>query len=191
LRKLPSSCGRFLIWLASKHNLHSVPSRCSVIRLGRLPKDFQEKKQILAIQLSEFFNLSSADEKSIPPHLSVWVEALTSPKQAQSFLPSTNSPYKLVLRLKVIEIRQTIGSANESTQYPNLLNVIWVNLIQEVDGQKIRDVRPGASGHSGITGLGEGSVPNELTNRQKKNLRKDLRLKLAEIASNNNFLISD
>ena len=184
--------GKLLIWFQSRKNLNPVPNCCHIIRFGRLPKDFQERGQVSAIQLSEIFNLSSEDERSIPPHLSVWVDALTTPEQACGFL-AANSSYKLVLRLKVKEVRRLVGlTSNTVEEYPDLLNVIWVHLIkEEVDGQNTRDVRLGASGHSGITGLDEKSMPSELTKRQKKDLRKDLRSKLAEIASKDYFLISD
>lgn len=47
----------------------------------------------------------------------------------------------------------------------------------------IGDSRPGAEGHSGITGLDEKSAPEGLTKAQAKLLRKDIRSKLAELAS--------
>jgi hypothetical protein len=175
--------GRVLIWWSSKYNLSSVPDQCDVIRLGRLPKDFQEKGQISAIQVNgDLFNLSSLDKEATPPHLSVWVSALTSAEQAYSFLPE-GSQYKLLLRLNVEEIRRVVGNTGQAL-YPHLLNVIWVHLVQEIDGQRSRDRRGGAIGHAGITGLDDKSMPSELTDKQqKKNLRKDLRSKLAEIAS--------
>jgi hypothetical protein len=148
-----------------------------------LPKDFDTNGKISAVQLDESneFGLSSTDKESVPPHLSVWVESLTKPEQAYKFLPE-NSPRKLVLRLKVNEIRQIQGNSGENW-YPNLLNVIWVYRFQEISGKQIRDSSPGADGHSGIIGLDEESVPQELTKRQQKNLRKDLRFQLAELAS--------
>lgn len=175
--------------LSQQENLSSVPNECRVLRLARFPKDFFEKRSVLAIQLDEEFTLSSDDKKSVPPHLSTWVDSLTTPEQAYSFLEE-NSPRKLVLRLVVEEIRRTEGNSDEDS-YPNLLDVIWVHLIQEINGEFVRDSRPGADGHSGITGLNEESAPDELTKRQKKNLRKDLRSKLAEIASRDCFPMAD
>jgi len=162
-------------------NLTPVPDICCVLRLARLPKDFATNGKISAVQLSDEFILSSIDKESVPPHLSVWVESLTTPEQAYKFLPE-NSPRKLVLRLKVDEIRQIQGNSGE-TRYPNLLNVIWVYRFQTINGKQTRDLSLGANGHSGIIGLDEESVPQELTKRQQKNLRKDLRFQLAELAS--------
>ncbi|MEG4582985.1 hypothetical protein QUA71_25720 [Microcoleus sp. MON1_C5] len=164
-------------------NLAPVPDVCCVLRLARPPKDFAEKGNILAIQLEEDFNLSTEDKKSVPPHLSVWVDYLTTPEQAYKFLPE-NSPRKLVLCLKVNEIRQIQANSGQCV-YPNLLNVIWVYIYCKVKDKSVKDPRPGAEGHAGITGLEEDSVTNELTKSQKKLLRKDLRSKLAELASKN------
>ncbi|HEY9852966.1 MAG TPA: hypothetical protein V6D28_26075 [Leptolyngbyaceae cyanobacterium] len=172
-------------------NLTPVPDVCCVLRLARLPKDFAEKGNISAIQLEDEFNLSTLDKESVPPHLSVWVDSLTTPEQAYKFLP-VNSPRRLALRLKVNEIRKIQGNSGQCV-YPNLLNVIWVYILQpqQVNGKSVRDRRPGAEGHSGITGLDEESVPNELTKSQKKLLRKDLRAQLAEIASKDCFQITE
>lgn len=170
-------------------NLTPVADVCCVLRLARPPKDFTEKGHILAIQLEDEFTLSTNDKNSVPPHLSVWVDSLTTPEQAYGFL-LPNSPRRLVLRLKVNEICQIKANSGECL-YPNLLNVIWVYLFQEIDGKRIKDYSPGAEGHSGITGLDEESAPNELTNRQKKNIRKDLRAQLAELASKDFFQITD
>jgi hypothetical protein len=172
--------------LNQQKNHSAVPDECRVLRLARPPKDFLEKQNVLAIQLEKEFELSSEDKRTNPPHLSVWVDSLTTPEQAYSFLEE-NSLRKLVLRLEVEEIRTTEGNSEEAS-YSGLLDVIWVYLFQDIDCQ-FRDSRPGADGHSGITGLDEKSAPDGLTKNQKKLLRKDLRSKLAEIASKNCFLI--
>lgn len=176
--------GKLFIKLQARRNLHPVSSQCCVIRLGRVPKDFSQRKQISAIQLGEVkvFELSSLDKKSVPPHLSVWVDALTTPKQAYSFLPE-NSPCRLVLRLNVEKVRKLVGGSDEKL-HSSLLDVVWVHLIQNVDGEQIRDRRPGAEGHAGIIGLDDKSVSNKL-------LRKDLRSKLAELASKDCHLLTD
>lgn len=144
-----------------------------------------EKRNILAIQIDVEFELSSKDKQSIPPHLSVWVESFTTPEQAYSFIQENtpNSPRRLILRLKVDEIRKIVASLGNGNIYPNLLDVIWVHLFKNSSGKLIRDRRPGAEGHSGITGLDEKSPPEGLTKGQAKLLRKDLRSKLAELAS--------
>lgn len=191
---LPPSLTKFLSLLGSqisdltiRRNLTPVPSHCTIFRLARLPKDYLEKGNILAIQLtslSKEFELSSNDKKSIPPHLSVWVESLTTPKQAYEFLQanSPNSPRKLILRLKVSQVCKIEGSLTSKQIYPNLLRVIWVHLFKDFD-RKLRDRRPSSDGHSGICGLDENSSLGGLSTSQKKLLRKDLRSKLAELAS--------
>ena len=170
-------------------NSASVPEHCYVIRLARPPKDFSEKKKILPIQLDEIFIPSSDDKISIPPHLSVWVEFLTTPKQAYNFLVENkpNSDKKLVIRLPVSDIRKIVGIADKEKTYPGLLNVIWVFLEKSV-----RNKCPGAKGHSGITGgLFEQSLPDELTKGQRSKLRKYLRSELAKLASNDCFLLEE
>ncbi|NJK30859.1 MAG: hypothetical protein HC940_12295 [Acaryochloris sp. SU_5_25] len=60
---------------------------------------------------------------------------------------------------------------------------------QQVEGEPVRDDRPGVEGHSGITGLDKTASPGELTNAQAKLLRKDLRSQLAELACKDHFLL--
>lgn len=145
----------------------------------------------MAIQLDPGFQLSTADKQAVPPHLSVWVEAYTTPEQAYRFLQANtpNSPRRLVVYLRVKEIRGLNGSSGDETNHANILDVIWVNLFVEGSGEKELDSRPGSEGHSGITGLDDNAVPQNLTNRQKKLLRKDLRSQLAELASKEHFLL--
>lgn len=93
---------------------------------ARPPKDFAEKGNILAIQLDAEFELSSKDKESVPPHLSVWAEFLTTPEQAYGFLQENapNSPRNLIFRLKVDEILKIVASSDDGRMYPDLLNVI-------------------------------------------------------------------
>lgn len=177
----------------SEQNLTPVPSGCRVIRLAHVPKDYGEKGKILAIQLDQevkAFEMSSLDKKSIPPHLSVWEESCTTPKEAYSFLQE-NSPCRLVIRLNVDEVRKIEVLAEDKNKYSGLLDVIWVHKLIESNGNMIRDCRPGAKGHAGITGLDENSKPEGLTNRQAKNFRKSLRLQLAELASKDHSLLDE
>ncbi|MEH2295072.1 hypothetical protein [Nostoc sp.] len=169
-------------------DLKSVSGHCHVIRLAQVPKDFSEKKKVLAVQLDKQLEPSTQDKESKPPHLSFWVEFLTTPEQAYNFIreKKPNSDKKLVLRLQVNEIREIVGIADTEKTYPRLLDVIWVFLEKAV-----RDERLGAKGHSGIIGLFEQSLPSVLTQRQAKNLRKDLRSKLAELASKDCFMLEE
>jgi hypothetical protein len=161
--------------LGSELNLSSVPDECSIIRLGRIPKDFQEGRRISAIQMDGcgIFELSSQDKASVPPHLSVWVDTLTTPDQAYKFLP-LGSPLRLVLRLKVKEVRSIVGHSKDRGKVPNLLDVIWVHLED--------NTFPGYEGHAGITGLDKQLVADKI-------LRKDLRFQLAELAEKDCFLL--
>jgi hypothetical protein len=155
------------------NHLDPVDSSLYVFRLARPSKDFEEKKSILPISL-EAFELSTDDKKGTPPHLSVWVEEYTIPSEAYAFL-GLGSPKKIICWLNVNDIRR-ISSDVEGQVYNNLLDVLWVN---------IENSQAGAKGHAGIIGMDDESLPKGLTNRQEKNLRKDLRFKLAEIANKN------
>lgn len=170
------------------NHLQPVADHHRVIRLARPPKDYLTKGNILAIQLDQEFQLSTSDKQSIPPHLSVWIEVYTTPEQAYRFLQA-NSPRRLALYLKVKEIRGLNGSSGDKPNHANILDVIWVNLFWEGNGEQELDNRPGAEGHSGITGLDSDELPQHLTKRQKKLLRKDLRSQLAELASKEHFLL--
>lgn len=173
----------------TEENLTPVPDTCRVLRLARLPLNFAVNRRISAVDLQEEFTLSTKDKESDPPYLSVWVDSLTTPEQAYTFL-GESSPRKLALRLKVNEIR--IIKANfEENFYPDLLDVIWVHIVCTINNRIVRDPRTGADGHSGIIGIDEKSVPSGLTKPQWKVIRKDLRVQLAELASQDYFQILD
>ena len=193
LTKLRSLLGKLPESLQIQPNLAPVPRNCCVLRLARLPKDYAEKRNILAIQLNAEFELSSKDKESVPPHLSVWAEFLTTPKQAYGFLQENapNSPRKLIILLKVNEIIKIVGFSGDGRTHTDLLNVIWVHLFRNLDGKLVRDCRSGAEGHCGITGLDEKFSLEGVTKQQAKLLRKDLRSKLAELASKNHSLLDD
>jgi hypothetical protein len=173
-------------------NLTPLPDNLWVIRLARPPKDYQETKRIAAIQLDEAFKLSSSDQKSVPPHLSVWAEALTTPAEAYAFLVSNkpDSPNRLVIRLQVDEVRNLKSSVIQHQPYSRLLDILWIYLFEDLD-QQIRDKRFGASGHSGITGLDENAGSGQLSNKERKLLRKDLGSQLADLAAQHHFLLEN
>jgi hypothetical protein len=178
-----------------RENLSQVPSDDKVLRLARVPKDYKEKRNILAIQLSEDFKLSSKDKISIPAHLSVWVKSYISPEQAYKFLlkNNPNSDRKLVVYLPVDEIRKIIGYATEEKIYPNLLDVLFIELVIN-NSEKDENNPKSIFGHAGITGLdidNDKEKASDLSNREAKNLRKDLRSKLAEIASKEHSLLKE
>ncbi|MGG6295235.1 hypothetical protein ACQ4M4_12670 [Leptolyngbya sp. AN02str] len=170
---------------SESQNLSPLPGELWVIRLGRLPTDYEQTGQISAVTMDAAFQLSSSDEKALPPSLSVWAESLTTPKQAYGFLVenSPSSRCRLVLRLKVEDVRNIKGVAGPEKVYPGILNVIWDYLFLDPETKNVRDERPGANGHAGITGLDEKTTSEGLSKGQAKILRKDLRSKLADLAS--------
>jgi hypothetical protein len=167
-------------------NPSSLPDAMKVLRLVKPSLDGQSGLQVSAIQLEPAFELSSKDKQGTPPHLSVWVESLTSDQEAYMFLEE-GSPRKLVLRLNVEQIRAIVAVADDN-RYPKLLDVIFVPISEQL---------PGAIGHSGIVGLDEAAVKSnlvavgvtDLTNKQIKLLRKDLRAQLADLASKDFWLL--
>jgi hypothetical protein len=189
LKKLRSLLGKLPSIFPLKRHLTPVPNGCCILRLSNVPNDYKEKRRLSAIQIDTIakpFELSTLDKKTIPPHLSVWEESLTTPKQAYSFLQE-NSPRKLVIRLNVDEVRKIKILAEDKNEYSGLLDVIWVHLFQELNDKKIRDRRPGAKGHCGIIGLDEKSTPEGLS----KKFRKSLRFQLAELASKDLSLLDE
>ncbi|MGB0561800.1 MAG: hypothetical protein ACPGVO_08350 [Spirulinaceae cyanobacterium] len=149
--------------------------------MARLSKDFDTNNRVSAnqIQLSQdMFALSSGDKKSTPPHLSVWAEIFTTPKQAHGFLKIAQGKdrRRLILRLGVDKIRALVGN-NSIRDYAELLDVIWVYL----EGEQSKF--SGADGHSGITGLESKREGAFAQVENKKYLLKSLRSQLADIAS--------
>jgi hypothetical protein len=123
------------------------------LRLSARPKDFHETQKALP----NAFEFSSTERQDKARKVSVFVESLTTPKQAW-IIAGAKQSHELVLRLSVDAIRALRPGAD----VPNAetLDVVW---------HHIADPRPGAEGHAGITGL-DGTD------------RKIYRLKLADIA---------
>lgn len=82
---------------------------------------------------------SSADEASALSSLSVFAERFTMPEQAQAFVSPRHT---LALRLPV-------GAVRSLRPTPDLPEVASLNVVWDL----LRDARPGAAGHAGITGL--------------------------------------
>lgn len=82
--------------------------------------------------------------------------------------------YCLALRLETDKIRSIVPDPIQPMIKP--LDVVWHPLFQNNGtGQSSPDPRPGASGHTGTSGLKDGSVPNKIQ-------RKSLRSQLADMA---------
>jgi len=152
-----------------------LDSLCCVKRMAHLNKDYfkNDGQKIGALPAAfdveeENFRLSTTDEKSKPPHLSVFEHSLTTDLQAFRL---TGEKKHLVLPLYAGEVRELICDSTKKTE----LNVQWFTaFVNDRDRGLIIDERPGANGHAGITGL-----------EKAKPIRKFCRLKLAEMAAKN------
>jgi hypothetical protein len=113
-----------------------VPRGVRVLRLALWSKDFEERRKVSPIA----FKLSSLEERQQPPRLSVFVEDLTTPKQASEIL--RRPQYTLVAFLKVDEVR-AVRPDPDPPGTPGL----------DVQWDRLNDDRPGSAGHAGITGL--------------------------------------
>ena len=118
----------------------------------------------------EAFELSSDDKVAARPSLSVWVERFTTASQARSFLTRNQLQYVLKAPLVVSQVR----SVQPDPADPKIqgLDVVWEPLmVMSGTGSQVPDPRPGARGHSGITGLHR-TPP--MTKLQAKSLRRQL-----------------
>jgi len=116
------------------------------------------------------FSLSTSDKLASLRSVSVWSKKLTSPLQAIEFRGDGKNLYQLYSLLNVSEVRQL--------SFPGLdmqpLDVVWDKLF--IDGSNILDNRPGAEGHSGITGL-------EKPPMMERRIFKALRTRLTDLAN--------
>ena len=136
---------------------HSPPPLLAGQRKERLP-DGETVIRLLRKTTSEGkispdeFDLSSRDKASELQSISVWAVRLTSPEQAWEFMGEKKEAYSLFCSLNVDHIR-TLCPEPDNKEV-NFLNVVWDPLVvTQKDGNEIPDTRPGAEGHSGITGL--------------------------------------
>jgi len=127
-----------------------------VIRLAQRSKDFDEHGRVSA----NTFRLSSEEQRQKPARLSVFVEELTTPKQAAEILG--RSQYTLAALLEVDRVR-IIRPDPDPPGTPGL-DVHW---------HPINNNRPGAAGHAGITGL----------DHREKIVQRSFRAKLADLAT--------
>jgi hypothetical protein len=140
-----------------------------------LPMDFWEAGEI---DESAFFVLGP-DRKSDLQALSVWAVRLTSIEQVRQIRGLRDEDIQIVFYLNVGDIR-ALKPAPDSPER-EYLNVVW-DLLKDIHtGQP--DLRPGAKGHAGMTGLGDKSGLNKTQRRSMRsqlvdlvNTRKTLRL---------------
>ncbi len=139
-----------------------LPDEEVVLRLIKASKDGQA--------LEVHFALTDKDKEPPLYSLSVWAESLTSPLEAREFMGENKLAYEIYCRLSVTRIR-TVTTPDLGKP---VLDVVWDTLYEE--GTNIRNTRPGAKGHSGITGLLK--PPN-----MEKRIYKTLRTRLADLAN--------
>jgi hypothetical protein len=112
------------------------------------------------------FELSTEEMKDVNPRLSVWAERLTQPRQAWELM-DRKPQYRLVYYLAVDGIRSLVPELG-IPELP-LLDVLWhPKLLATASGEMVRDTRPGADGHAGITGLNR---PEQIPRSHYKLLR--------------------
>lgn len=106
------------------------------------------------------FTPSTKDKEADLKSVSVWNEALTTEEQAREFMGDNKHEYSLAPRLPAARIR-ALRPDPDSPDVPPL-DVVW---------DPLDDLRPGAEGHAGITGL---LRPAQVPNPYYKNLRAQL-----------------
>ncbi len=116
--------------------------------------------------LDAAFSPSSQDEASPLQSVSVFVEILTTPEQAATFVAPR---YTLALRLSVDAIR-ALRPEPDIPDVPRL-NVVW----DVLNTDSAPDTRPGAAGHARITGLVR---PHTIP----RSVYRSYRLQLADLA---------
>ncbi len=146
-----------------------LPDGEIIIRLIKASKDGKV--------LETHFALTSEDKESPLKSISVWAEKLTTPVQACEFMGEKNLSYEVYCRLNVDNIR----SLTLSELPQPVLETVWDTLFQ--DSTITPDTRPGAEGHSGITGL-------ERPPAMEKRVYKALRTRLADLANEDLRLLS-
>ena len=131
----------------------------------------------------ETFILSTQDEESELKSLSVWAHRLTSPEQAREFMGESKTEYQLCSCLNVGDVR-ALRPIPDLDAIPSL-NVVWdALLVESEEGALIPDTRPGALGHSGITGFSRGAGLG-------KSYYRSLRSQIADLANKKLIPIED
>ena len=121
------------------------------------------------------FILSTEERESDWKRISAWETSLTTAEQAYQLVGKPKR--KVVIPLVVGEIRQINVDGDSS------LNVLWDRLSDCIDeaGSRKKRYRDGCMGHCGITGLDLGN----------KAVRKQLRRRLADLATKSNWYMID
>ena len=138
-----------------------------VLRLAPVSKD----PALTTAAIMSALAPSTGDRNRQPMRVSVWAELLTSYRQAWEL---TGRRHQVALRMNVDWARALSISLNDGTML--MLDVVWEPL--SGDGCE-PDTRPGADGHSGITGFGD----PRMMKSQRKQLRSQLADRIAEAKS--------
>lgn len=123
-----------------------------------MPKDFSVKPKANP----KWFELSSSDERQLPPRISVFVARLTTPVQAWA-ISGSKEDRRAGAQLSIKRVRALRPESDPGVSVKSL-DVIW-------DRDEIDHAAPGNLGHAGITGL---NCP--------KSARRSYRQQLADIS---------
>lgn len=157
--------------LSSRSNGSRLPPEEIILRLARVPKDFESTGKASPAA----FELSSGDESSVLQLLSVYARRLTTPNQARVLMDEKMAEYRLALFMKT-ECVRSVRPNPDSHEVP-YLDAIWIVKLIEIDGEFHPDNRAGADGHAGISGL---KIPEGLPRLHYKSLRAQLVEKVEE-----------
>ena len=135
-------------YLVRGGELECLPPRTSVLRAVKLNIGIGNPSQVTRYNFNDLFVLSDTDKNEKPPALSVFVEGLTTPRQAIELLTNA-SRYEAVARLDVDKVR-AIPVHDTIAVFTASLDVLWVQA-RLPNGDV--DTRPGANGHAGLVGL--------------------------------------
>ena len=133
----------------------TLPEEEDVFRLLKASKDGRA--------IETHFTLSEKDKVGERPLLSVWAIRFTTPQQAIEFIEEEKrGSYQLYAIMNVGKIRAFRPEPDASDITPYL----------DVIGDPLKDNRPGADGHCGITGLKRQGL--EFNSKRYKSLRYQL-----------------
>lgn len=179
-------------------HLDPLRSHHRVIRLVRLPKDFDKDRKLSGVSLQSGFELSTQDRQATPPHLSCYADHITTATQALDLLLE-RSPHTRKDGATVLSVDAVRGIEVPQEKLRDVLDVLWVHVEREGEQaasaldkvvtllrrlrREMGRLRP-SDGHAGITGTDYDDLPARQANRS---VRKYLRHRLAELASETAF----
>jgi len=145
----------------------AVPPGTLIFRIGKRTKLSPEALR-KGKASPEMFVLGSEDKESEGQRLSIWVEELTIADQAWDFMggkPEHNIVACLTVD-KILAIPPQPGFEPPRVEWEEALMI-------DGEGKQVPNTRPGAEGHTGITGLNQGG-DGKIHKRQRSEMRSDL-----------------